>query len=76
MFATGSDCSFVVILIDFEPAGCGIYHSDTSAYKVCLTFSANGILWANAINAHLIPRYGFPFLGGVQTVLEVLRFFS
>ena len=56
-----SDCSFVVILMNFEPACCRIDHSDTFAYQVFLSFSAYGI-WANEINAHLIPRYCFCYL--------------
>ncbi len=53
-----SDCSFVVMLMNFEPACCRIDHSDTFAYQVLLSFSAYGI-WTNEIYAHLIPRYCF-----------------
>ena len=63
-----SDGSFD--LMDFKPASCWIHHSDTFAYEICLSFSANGI-WANEINAHFIPRYCFCFL-----LWEVSKFFG
>jgi hypothetical protein len=75
MFATVADCSFVIVMMDFEPAECGIDHNDTFAYKVCLSFSVNGI-WANVINVHLIPRYcSYFFFWEVSTLFGSLALF-
>jgi hypothetical protein len=63
-----SDCWFVVILMDFKPTGCGIYHSDTLAYKMFCPFLC---VWTNEINAHFVPRDCFCFL-----LWEVSTFFG
>jgi hypothetical protein len=69
-------CLFVVILMDLEPAGCGIYHGNTFAYKVFCLFLQ--IVYGPMKSSHILFQgiASASFSGRCPNFLEALRLFS